>query len=147
MKGYGGQYDLARRVPDLETRDDVSGFIRRIDEPLQQMLLGAQSGSEEVRFTYEGRPPGKAKSGASLTALEEFTKVLRAFWIREVSDTFGFNQTRVFDETTDAHKGRREAASPAARLLVGAAKILDPRYNLGSVKHALGIAYKKPEQI
>jgi hypothetical protein len=145
MREYEGQYELACRVPDLEARDDVSRLIRRIDETLRQMLLGAQSGSEDVQFSYPGRPPGKAKSGVSLVALEEFTKVVRAFWVKEVSDVFGYDQTTIFDDPKDANKGRREPTSAAARLIEGAARILDPRYNLGNVRQVMEAVYRNPE--
>jgi hypothetical protein len=109
------------------------------------MLLAAESGSEDERFSYPGRPRGKGETGASLVALEEFTKVVRAFWIKEVSDVFGFDQATVFDETADPKNGRRKPASAAARLIAGAAEILDPRYSLGNVRQVMEAVHRDPE--
>lgn len=145
MREYEGQYELACRIPELETRDDVIEFISSIDKTLQLLLSGAQSGSEDPRFSYPGRPPGTAGSGASLIALEEFTKVVRAFWIREVSEVFGFDQATVFDEKADSVKGRLVPTSAAARLMAGAAEILDRRYILGNVRQAMETVYRSPE--
>jgi hypothetical protein len=135
------RYELAARSPNRGTVEEVT---RRFDSTLTEMLSCAQRGSTEVNFSWRGRPR-KSRAGMSLVALEEFTKVVRAFWVEEVSPVFGFDQTTIIDETTDANKGRREPASAATRLIEGAAKILDPRYNLSNVRQVMESVYHDPQ--
>jgi hypothetical protein len=140
MRNYGGQYELACRIQDHAA--DVKAFIQRTDSAMQTLtdvLRGAQSGSDDMRFSYTGRPPGQSKSGASAVALLEFTKVVRAYWIENISKTFRFTET-----TLDHLDSRRFATSAAARLMEGAATLLDRRYTLGNVREAMEAAFKDP---
>jgi hypothetical protein len=91
-------------------------------------LLGAQSGSADETFSYIGRPDG------SLAALGEFTKIVRSFWIGETSERFGYDEETTFNQKKD---GQREATSAAARLVEGAAKILNARFDLGKVREVM----------
>jgi hypothetical protein len=135
MHEYGGQYELACRVTDASTTDDSHDLVRRIDDTLRQLLLGARSGSTDKTFSYIGRPDG------SLAALGEFTKVVRSFWIDETSERFGYDEETTFNNQKD---GRREATSAAARLVEGAAKILHPQFDLGKVREVMEAVNRDP---
>jgi hypothetical protein len=141
MGEYRGHHELASML-DL-TREDEIEFIQRTMKTLQQMLRGAELGAAtSAGFSYRGSP-GKS-SGPSLEALKQFTKVVRRFWIREVSESFGYEEARVFDEKADPDQGRREPVSAAARLIDGAAAILDKRYTIGHVREAVEAANRDP---
>ena len=147
MTQYGGDEEIACRVPNLKTREEVNAFICSVDRAMEtlKLLMTAETGSEDERFAYRGSPGGKSNSSDALIApLKEFTKVVRTFWLKEVSDQFGFDETTVVDETTN-RDGRREPASAAARLIAGAAKILDARYDLGNVRHAMQSVRRDPQ--
>ena len=122
---YGGQYELVCNAVNFETTAEAYGFIQNIDDLLRTMVAGAQTGSQQEKLTYRGRP-------AVHTALEEFTKVVRSFWIEEVEDKFGYDE-----DTFNQEDDRREPISAAARLIMGAAKILDRRYTLGNVREVI----------
>jgi hypothetical protein len=141
MRNYGGQYELVMRFPDVESLDGANELTSRIDETLQQLLSAAEWVSEEELPSYRGRPSGRSREGLSLFALEEFTKVLRAFWLEEkISGVFGF------DQGTQDHidDGERVATSAAARLIERAAKVLDENYDLGHVRQAMENVYAQP---
>jgi hypothetical protein len=139
--GKDNQYALAARGSNCASEQEVA---QRFESTLREMILCAQSGSTELSVSWRGRPK-KSTTGASLEALTEFTKVIRAFWIdKKIPDAFGFDKITIFDETTDANKGRDEAASAAARLIEGAAKILDPRYTLSNVRQVMESVNRDP---
>lgn len=133
MQAYGGQYELACNSTNFETSAEAYGFIQNVDDLLQTMLAGAQAGSRQKKLSYRGRP-------AAHIALEEFTKVVRSFWIEEVEDKFGYDE-----DTLDQEDGRREPISAAARLIMGAARILDSQYTLGNVREVIGAANRYPQ--
>jgi hypothetical protein len=141
MDRYEGKYELACRI--MSTREEVDAFVREADsamETLQNVLRGAASGATDPYFTYRGTPVGTSNSGAPLEALKEFTKVVRRFWIDEISNAFNYA-----DKTLDQFDGRRFATSAAARLIERAAKILDERFTIGSVRDAMETARRDPQ--
>jgi len=57
-----------------------------------------------------------------------------------VSDSFGYDEG-----TLDQEDGRREPTSAAARLIMGAARILDTRYTLSNVREVMEAVYRDPQ--
>jgi hypothetical protein len=133
MQAYGGQYALACNAVSLDTTAEAYDFIRSIDDLLQKMLAGAQTGSLQKKVSYRGRPP-------THVALVEFTKIVRTFWVEEVAEKFSYD-----DGTLDQEDGRLEPTSAAARLIMGAARILDSQYTLGIVREVIEAANRDPQ--
>jgi hypothetical protein len=133
MQAYGGQYALACNAVSFETTAEANDFIQNFDDLLQKMLAGAQTGSQQKKVSYRGRP-------AAHVALKEFTKVVRSFWVEAVPEKFGYD-----DGTLDQEDGRLEPTSAAARLIMGAARILDSQYTLGNVREVIEAANNDPQ--
>jgi hypothetical protein len=134
MRQYDGQYELVCNAGNFETSDEVLIQARKIDDALQLMLAGAHRGMQQQRHSYPGAP------GGSNAALAEFTKIIRLFWLAEISDSFGYNES-----TLDQVDGRRVPTSAAARLVFEAAQILDGRHTLGSVREAIETANEEKD--
>lgn len=133
MQDYSGQYELACHAVNFETSADAYDFIQNVDQLLEKLLAGAQIGSQQKTLSYRGRP-------AENLALEQFVKVVRSFWVEAVSEKFGYDE-----DTLDQEDGRREPISPSARLIMGAARILDSQYTLGNVREVMqGLKRKHP---
>jgi hypothetical protein len=134
------QLELTFRASDCKHPKET---VQRFDETLRQMLSCAQMGAKEKPFSLlPGPPAGIGRNKLPLAPLIEFTKAVREFWLNErIGTSFAYTYTSM------DHKGRkrREATSPAARLVWGAAKFLDARCSLGNVREAMEAASKNPE--
>ncbi|WP_029583846.1 hypothetical protein [Bradyrhizobium sp. URHD0069] len=116
--------------------------VQRFEQALRQMISCARFRAEEPRLPPKvGRPRGKGLSGVPLLPLEEFTKVLRQFWIQETGSRFWFAETSMDHIDSEL----REPTSAAARLVWGAAKILDERCTLSNIKEVMAAVSKYPQ--
>jgi hypothetical protein len=131
---YGGKEEIARFAPDY----DVDSFIELFENAISLMIERAQRCSSEEQFPRRGRP-SPSKSGINLFALTEGVKVLRAFWVKEISPAFSFGYV-------GAHSKKARKQLNAATLLVfrSAQRFLDSRCTLGNVRRAMETARGEP---
>lgn len=115
--------------------EEMSGYLRTVSAWLD-------SGTEELfskRQKAVGRKRGVGKGGALRLPLEEFAKELRSFLL-EVGVAFTFEAiTREDHQPPD-----REPVSAAARLLYGAARLLEPRVEVSDIEAVMKAVNQSP---
>jgi hypothetical protein len=135
MGQYGGQQEIARFAPGLNTQDDFDSLIRRFDEAISLMIRSTDLCRSEERFSWKGRPR-RGASRVSLFALGEFATIIRVFWVDEISPAFNFGLQEVFDDDTDPDRGRKEP-NAATHLLLRAAQIIDARCTISDIRQSM----------
>jgi hypothetical protein len=131
---YGGKEEIARFSADY----DADSLIELFENAIRLMIQSAEWCSSEEQFSWRGRP-SRSKSGINLFALTEAVKVVRAFWVEEISPAFIFGYV-------GAHSKKARKQLNAATLLVlrAAQRFLDSRCNLGNVRRAMEAARREP---
>lgn len=117
--------------------------VEEMSRDLERHLGLLDEGSEELfskRQKTAGRKRGVGKGGAQRLPLEEFAKELRVFLLEaEVPFTFEA-ATR-----EDCHPVDQVPVSAAARLLYGAARLLDQRVELSDIEAVIKSVNENPE--
>ncbi|MET4118797.1 hypothetical protein ABIB85_005426 [Bradyrhizobium sp. JR1.5] len=135
---------------DEISREELDSMARCRGSSVEEMtgdlerLLGLlDEGSKELfskRQKTAGRKRGVGKGGAQRLPLEEFAKELRVFLL-EAGVAFTFEAAT----RQERHPVDHVPVSAAARLLYGAARLLDQRVELSDIEAVIKSVNEKPE--
>lgn len=134
--------EIVRFAPDVHSRDDSNSFVERFEEVITLMVNTAERCASEPRRSWRGRP-STGRSGVSIFALTEFTKIVRQFWIINISLGFSFGYSEVFGKGTHPQKGRKQL-NQASLFLLGAAQKMDARCDEANIRQAMERAARDP---